>query len=413
MPSTKAVAVIGANFGDEGKGLVVDALVHQHKSPLVVRFNGGSQAGHTVQLSDGTRHVFAHIGAGALAGAATYLSRHFIVNPARFLEEKTALDKLKISDRAGLVFVDRNALVTSPWDQILNQFQEVGRGPKKHGSCGIGIGETVRRQKVDWLLFQVKDLLDARTLSQKLSSLATWFSHRLWELRESGAFEHLTDGEHKQLKLYLKSPQEIAEGFTLDIKAFLKHVVVVGTGASKLPEISEGPVIFEGAQGLLLDETLYTPEYPYVSWSRTGLHNVVDVCEQEKWELDEAIFVTRHYMTRHGNGPFWGEGKWVGKVEDYTNVTHKWQGAMRTGLLCWEQLHKRMRQEMADPGVSNDTKYSLAVTHCDTITFPYKAHCGDDMIEVAEEDFASDVKMGKDCLYLSSGPTRDTFEKVV
>lgn len=76
-----AIAVIGAGFGDEGKGLMTDYCCQRPKYTTVVRFNGGAQAGHTVVTPDGRRHVFSHFGSGTLRGAATFLSRFFICNP--------------------------------------------------------------------------------------------------------------------------------------------------------------------------------------------------------------------------------------------------------------------------------------------------------------------------------------------
>ena len=92
MRST-AKAVIGANYGDEGKGLMTD----YHAAPagtagIVVRFNGGAQAGHTVTTPEGARHVFSHFGSGSLVGAATFLSRHVVCHPTLFFKEAAALE---------------------------------------------------------------------------------------------------------------------------------------------------------------------------------------------------------------------------------------------------------------------------------------------------------------------------------
>src|SRR3954469_646850 len=101
MPDSKKSArvVIGANFGDEGKGLLTDyyaALAGEEGYPVrayVIRFNGGAQAGHTVVTpGEGKRHIFSHFGSGALAGATTFLSRFFVVNPIFFRNECKALN---------------------------------------------------------------------------------------------------------------------------------------------------------------------------------------------------------------------------------------------------------------------------------------------------------------------------------
>ena len=88
---TKVTVIIGANYGDEGKGLTTDFIAHneieQGKQTIVVCSNGGAQRGHTVELSDGRRHVFHHFGSGTLAGAETYLPKQFIMNPLIFVKE--------------------------------------------------------------------------------------------------------------------------------------------------------------------------------------------------------------------------------------------------------------------------------------------------------------------------------------
>ena len=79
--------VIGSNWGDEGKGLFTDYFSSQHKDGIVVRFNGGSQASHTVTTSDGNRHAFSHFCSGTLSGLPSYLSSFFIANPILFRKE--------------------------------------------------------------------------------------------------------------------------------------------------------------------------------------------------------------------------------------------------------------------------------------------------------------------------------------
>lgn len=135
--------VIGANFGDEGKGLMTDYFCHQStlrgEKTLVVLHNGGAQRGHTVVTPDGNRHVFHHFGSGTLVGADTYLSGDFILNPIVFRQEWEELKEMGITPRA---YANENCLITTPFDMILNQIKEKWRGGERHGSCGIGIYET-------------------------------------------------------------------------------------------------------------------------------------------------------------------------------------------------------------------------------------------------------------------------------
>ena len=82
-----AIAVIGANFGDEGKGLVTDWICSTKTKPIVVLHNGGAQRAHTVTTPEGKEHIFRHIGAGAFVGADTYIAKTFVCNPIVFREE--------------------------------------------------------------------------------------------------------------------------------------------------------------------------------------------------------------------------------------------------------------------------------------------------------------------------------------
>ena len=117
-----AQVVIGAQFGDEGKGRLIDAYAAPLGSQaLVIRFNGGAQAGHTVVTPEGMRHVFSHIGSGALVGAATFLSRFFVCHPMLFRKE---IESLAIQGVQPDVYVDPQSPVTTPYDMMLNQIIE-------------------------------------------------------------------------------------------------------------------------------------------------------------------------------------------------------------------------------------------------------------------------------------------------
>lgn len=143
---TKQVRIVmGANYGDEGKGLLVDYFVKSAlamgESCIVVCSNGGAQRGHTV-VSDGIRHVFHHFGSGTLAGAATYIDRYFLVNPIIFREEYQQLEKL---GKLPMVYISSACRFVTPFDCMINQMLEESRGSGRHGTCGHGIWETIHR----------------------------------------------------------------------------------------------------------------------------------------------------------------------------------------------------------------------------------------------------------------------------
>ena len=110
--------VIGSLWGDEGKGHMTDILCN-FPNTLNVRFNGGSQASHTVVTPDKKRHAFRHFGAGTFSGAKTYLSEKFIVNTVAFsIERNELINKFNIIPT---IFVNPNCIVTTPWDVYINQ----------------------------------------------------------------------------------------------------------------------------------------------------------------------------------------------------------------------------------------------------------------------------------------------------
>ena len=130
---TTARVVIGAQFGDEGKGqAVAGEAAAAGGDGIVVRYNGGAQAGHTVVTPDGRRHVFSHVGSGAFSGAATFLSRWFVSHPMLFLKEQAALAALGVNP---VVLIDPASPVTTPYDMLINQIVEQARGDGRHGSC--------------------------------------------------------------------------------------------------------------------------------------------------------------------------------------------------------------------------------------------------------------------------------------
>src|SRR5579863_2663857 len=141
------VIVVDLGYGDAGKGTVVDWLCSRQEESrptrAVVRFNGGAQAAHNVVANDGRHHTFAQFGAGTLTpGVQTHLSRFMLVEPLALAAEAAHLTSLGLPEPLDLLTVDRDALLTTPYHQAANQAREAARGDGRHGSCGMGIGET-------------------------------------------------------------------------------------------------------------------------------------------------------------------------------------------------------------------------------------------------------------------------------
>lgn len=316
------IAVIGANYGDEGKGLLTDFITSQLAEECsVVRFNGGAQAGHTVVTPDGIRHVFSHIGAGSFSGCPTYLSQFFVVNPRLFVKEVSDLTCIGIRP---LVSIDPRCLVTTPIDILVNQALERKRGTKRHGSCGVGINETVTRcLRSTEFATQAQELLNLRLFERKLLHLfRNWLPQRLVELN--------IDLEESIIQESFNQPESIASKFICECESLLNASEI----SFRNPDTRF--VVFEGAQGLMLDENRLD-QFPHVTRSKTGLENIVFLFQKFGLEELQVNYVTRTYLTKHGAGPLPGECSW--RFPDATNVPNPYQGSLRYAPLNIDNLN--------------------------------------------------------------------------
>jgi adenylosuccinate synthase len=329
----KAFAVIGAQYGDEGKGLMVDHLADRHggSAVVVVRSNGGSQAGHTVVTPQGQRHVFSHFGSGSFTGARTHLSRFMVVNPIKFREERMKL--LMAGARAPRVTVDPNAMVTLPFDALINQVVETHRGNARHGSCGHGVGETVERNEhADGFPLTVGTVSGTSLIGLQALRDA-WVPQRLERLGVDVVPEEYRD---------ILYSDAILATWLEEYHLFDHYSEVLSD--SEIANL--GTVVFEAAQGLALDAEMGA--FPYVTRSNTGLKNIVALSEMTGITALDVSYMTRIYTTRHGAGPLAHEGQMdeTIAVVDATNVPNDWQGSLRFAPLDTDFLNRNIERDL-------------------------------------------------------------------
>ena len=389
-----AIAVIGAAWGDEGKGLMVDYL--SDDNALVVRFNGGAQAGHTVVTPDGRRHVFSHVGAGALRGAPTFLSRHFIINPMLFAKEMGSLRRLIGDPDIG---ADPDAVVTTPWDMLINQAIEDARGDARHGSCGVGINETVTRcERGDpRLILRLSDLSNPGRVDMVAGYIrSVYLPIRLQELGIEFAPALAGFATHPALR----------ENFVAGCRRLADHVTMA-TPRFYAAAMGAKQIVFEGAQGLALDEV--RGEMPHVTRSRTGLTNVIGLMDEFGLTEARAVYVTRAYATRHGAGPLRTHEEGL-VYEDTTNAAHAYQGTMRFGHLDADRLAADIR---ADIESHTNIDGSIALTHVDQVPYEIHARASDKTEKFTYHDLLRLLteKAGLPVRYQSHGPTRKDVGK--
>ncbi len=396
-----AQVVIGAQFGDEGKGRLIDHYAASAGSDsLVIRFNGGAQAGHTVVTPEGRRHVFSHVGSGAFAGAATFLSRFFVANPILFLKELKTLAELGVSPT---VLIDPASPATTPYDMMINQIIERERGDGRHGSCGIGFGETLERHLHPVYALTVGELADA-ALADRLAAIRRDYAPaRLARLGFGSAYR-------REAELF--QSDAILERYVVDVRRFLGAVTVIDAQAA----IQGRQILFEGAQGLLLDQE--RGFFPYVTRSHTGLRNVLTLAGEWGLERLEVTYATRAYLTRHGAGPLPGElsERPYPEVIDPTNVPNDYQGTLRFAWLDLDLLRRAITADLNDarqcPEISIHPR--LAMTCLDQLGDGPAIYCqGGRLRQGGLESLIAAVRQATAMneVWLGWGPDRDSMNR--
>ncbi|WP_433192680.1 adenylosuccinate synthetase [Nocardia sp. CA-107356] len=327
------IIVLDLGFGDAGKGATVDWLCSPAAGlgvSAVVRFNGGAQAAHNV-IADGRHHTFAQFGSGTFSGIPTLLTRHMLVEPIALASESLRLAALGVPDPLSLLRIDGRALLTTPIHIAANRAREDARGSSRHGSCGRGIGETAR-YALEYDAPTVSDCLRPNILFTKLRAMAAHYGPLI--APSAHRYEPIRD----LVEMYRE--------FAAAIR------IVDGAELARLAH--RGRLIFEGAQGVLLDE--WRGFHPHTTWSTVEPRNARALLA----EIDAPAYtlgVTRTYLTRHGAGPFPTEDHTITIPEPH-NTTRHYQGPFRRGHL--DPILLRYAIEVCG-GIDG-----LAVTHLDT-----------------------------------------------
>ena len=326
--------IIGASYGDEGKGLATDFFGSREKGDVInVLTNGGPQRGHTVELSDGRRHVFRHFGAASFRRAATYYAEQFLINPMEFVRE---YDELAGTDRQPEAFMHPACRFTTPWDILVNQAAQELRGI--NNSCGYGIWETVQRYirgyGVPFSVFTAMDRDDRIAYLRRLRD--GYFMRRLAELGAGTPEFFLSD--------------DLLYHFAEDCETM--RILCPVRGEDYFGSFQT--VLFENAQGLLLDGNIRGQE-EVTTPSTTGAGRVFHTIERVFSGAEvEVCYVTRSYLTRHGDGIMENEikGEDIKRLlpdvkADLTNVENRYQGALRYGLADAGLLAERIGADFA------------------------------------------------------------------
>lgn len=357
MSTSRAIVVIDLAFGDCGKGAVVDSLTRQSAPHTIVRFNGGPQAGHNVVTPDGRHHTFSQFGSGSLASRSvrTLLSRFMLIEPYALLNEAAHLAELRAGNVLDRLLIDARCALIMPPQQAANRLRELGRGDRAHGTCGLGVGETMADSIAHpELILHAHEMADSSVVSRKLTALCDL---KIAELRDE--LQNL--GRHPKAR---RDVQTLLDRSWLDAAiATYAHVAreakILNERAIAEVLAAPGVLLFEGAQGVLLDQ--WAGFHPHTTWSTTTAENAIALLDESGYrEARACLGVLRTYFTRHGAGPLVSEDAELrDRLPESHNDSHGAQGQFRVGP--FDLVAARYALEVAG-GVD-----ALAITHLDSV----------------------------------------------
>lgn len=309
--------VLGALFGDEGKGVCVHTLckkaVEEGKRPLVVRFSGGPQAAHTVDFN-GLRHIFSSFGSGTLLNVPTLYKNTALIDPVCIVNEYNVLTFKGITPKFNVSV----AKIITPYDV---EFCRSDKKTLSDGTCGKGVYAALVRSNSE-KCFSLDD-----NPEEILDSAVKYYNTT-----------HCTEFD----------------------KLFLSAFETVKKLQSEIKINDYDTIIYEGTQGLLLDADLGF--LPYVTATNTGLQSF----SEEELSGAEVYLVMRTYLTRHGNGYT------PKQIENYnlqdeseSNVYNGFQGDFKTGVFDFDLLNSAIERH----GLKKykNVNFKIFLTHLDTI----------------------------------------------
>jgi adenylosuccinate synthase len=350
----RAYVLVDLGFGDAGKGLLTDYLVRRTGATLVVRYNGGAQAGHNVVTPDGRHHIFAQLGAGTFVpGTRTFLSRHVAIHPTALLVEAEALAGKGVDDALSRLQISENAPVITPFHQAAGRLRELARGEDRHGSCGVGVGEAVRdsleRPEETVVAGDLRGGGNGERLRAKLAAI------RDLKWKEIEALGPIAD-RSASWELGVFKNRALLDRWLTRAAGLAERGLIVPDSSLGTALAAAGSVVFEGAQGVLLDE--WAGFHPFTTWSRCTGENALSLLAEAGLDVEiTRIGILRTHAVRHGPGPLPTEtAELQAKVVEH-NVQGDWQGKVRYGW--FDAVLARYALDVAGP------LDALALTHLD------------------------------------------------
>lgn len=288
------LVVVGSQWGDEGKGKITDLL--SEEADIIVRYQGGCNAGHTVVIGD-KQFIFHLIPSGILhPGKKCLIGSGVVVDPESLLQEMENLRKEGV-EIDGKLFIDPKTHIVLPYHKTLDELKERKRGKDKLGTTKRGIGPAYI-DKIARTGIRMVDLIDEKSLSKKLE--INWkekneIFNKLYGLKMSN---------QEKINLIKKYQEygQLLKKYLMDVSLYLNQAIK-----------EDKKILFEGAQGTLLDVDHGT--FPYVTSSHPIAGGACVGTGVGPTKIDKVIGITKAYTTRVGKGPLPTEMQ--GEMEEY------------------------------------------------------------------------------------------------
>ncbi|HYE68006.1 MAG TPA: adenylosuccinate synthase [Anaerovoracaceae bacterium] len=274
------LAIVGSQWGDEGKGKIIDYLAK--KADMVVRGQGGNNAGHTVVIGD-KKYALHLIPSGVLnQGAVNIIGNGVVFDPEGFFKEIEDLNKDGVDTSS--IFVSDRAHIVFPYHKLLDGLYEAARGKDDIGTTKKGIGPCYM-DKIERSGLRTCDMLDEKGFREKLSAQIDRKNDIIVKL-----FNEKPINKEELIETYVE--------YAKRLKPYIKD-----TGVLVYDSLQKGQkVLFEGAQGSMLDVDLGT--YPYVTSSHPTSGGFTTGAGIGAGSIQEVLGITKAYTTRVGKGPF-------------------------------------------------------------------------------------------------------------
>lgn len=328
--SSQAIAFIDCAYGDAGKGTSIDAVARYTNAHLVFRTSGGPNAAHFTVTDDGRTHGYAQYGSATfIDGVQTLLTRFVCMSPTHLIHETNKLIALGVNRPLDRLMIDKRCPVITLYHRVTNWLREIARNESAHGTAGMGLGELMQdilNRESDTIY--AGDLLNARATAIKLRRIRTRKREELAELL------HDLRNENSELLTLIRRTldEDSAMSNFLDNGRFVaQHTRLVDERQIDDLLKRDGTILFEGSQGVLLDEDYGF--HPHTTWSKTSGQNVETFLNEHQYQgACEYIGVLRSYSTRHGAGPFVpNEPSLKPAFPEMHNTEICMQGAFRVG----------------------------------------------------------------------------------